>query len=429
MSARRIACRRRGTLATGSAGEGVDTTSDCARWDVADGARRRPAGWPDGVRGRGSGPRRGLGGASGGPRAGLGPEPSRPRVSEGAGRVGGDVALRRACSRPTRGAARRAEPGAGRGGPAHRRPGPGHRRRRLGQDPGAHPPHRPPHRPRGRLAVRDPGHHLHQQGRRRDEGARRRAGGAGGPQDVGVHVPLGVRAHPAARGVAPRLPVELHHLRPGRRAAAHQLRAARPRHRPQALPAALGARRYQRGQERGHRRRCLRRVGIADLRAPHRRRLPRVPGPAAARRGHGLRRPAAEHGLAVPPPPRRAGPVPAPLHPDPGRRVPGHQPRAERPGPAPRRRPPQRLRRGRLGPVPPAGHARADARGSGAHRAGGGGQHGRGRRWRRPDPPRRGHLCQGGALRRPRRRGAGGRPGAARHAPPPGAGQLHAAGR
>ena len=54
-----------------------------------------------------------------------------------------------------------------------RRAAAGRRRRRLGQDPGAHPPHRPPHR-RGRAAVGDPGHHVHQQGRRRDAPAGRR---------------------------------------------------------------------------------------------------------------------------------------------------------------------------------------------------------------------------------------------------------------
>ena len=51
-----------------------------------------------------------------------------------------------------------------------------------------------------------PGHHVHQQGRRRDEAPRRRAGRAGGEGDVGVHVPLGVRAHPARQRRCARLP-------------------------------------------------------------------------------------------------------------------------------------------------------------------------------------------------------------------------------
>ena len=51
----------------------------------------------------------------------------------------------------------------------------------------------------GRQPVRDPGHHVHQQGRRRDAPAGRGAGRAGRQEDVGVDVPLGVRAHPAPR--------------------------------------------------------------------------------------------------------------------------------------------------------------------------------------------------------------------------------------
>ena len=54
-------------------------------------------------------------------------------------------------------------------------PAAGRRRRRVGQDPGADPPHRPPDPRRGRLPVRDPGHHVHQQGRRRDEATGSRA--------------------------------------------------------------------------------------------------------------------------------------------------------------------------------------------------------------------------------------------------------------
>ena len=46
---------------------------------------------------------------------------------------------------------------------------------------------------------RDPRDHVHQQGRRRDARARRRARRAGRQDDVGVDVPLGVRAHPAPR--------------------------------------------------------------------------------------------------------------------------------------------------------------------------------------------------------------------------------------
>ena len=100
----------------------------------------------------------------------------------------------------------RAQPRAVRRRHPRRRAAAGGRRRRLGQDPGAHPPHRPPHPRPGRQPLRDPGHHVHQQGRRRDEVAGRRPGRPGGREDVGVDVPLGVRAHPAARRRPARLP-------------------------------------------------------------------------------------------------------------------------------------------------------------------------------------------------------------------------------
>ena len=57
---------------------------------------------------------------------------------------------------------------------------------------------------RRRAPRRDHVDHLHQQGRGRDEGAGRRAGRPPGQRDVGVHVPLDVRADPAPRGQAPR---------------------------------------------------------------------------------------------------------------------------------------------------------------------------------------------------------------------------------
>ena len=180
------------------------------------------------------------------------PFPSEPGAGDG------DRSWRAASQRPPR----RPQPRPARGGRAHRRAAAGHRRRRLGQDPGAHPPHRPPHPRRARLAVRDPRHHLHQQGRRRDEAPRRRAGRSGRPEDVGVHVPLGVRAHPAPRRQGARVPVVVHDLRPGRRRAPHRLRHPRPEPRPQEVPAARRARRRSaRPRTRACRRRRVQRPG------------------------------------------------------------------------------------------------------------------------------------------------------------------------
>ena len=162
------------------------------------------------------------------------------------------------------------------------------------------------------------------------------------------HVPLGLRAHPAPRRRPARLPVVLHDLRPGRRGAAHRLRHPRPQPRPEAVPAPVGARHHQRGQERRHRRRGRTPSGpqviferkIADVYREYQARLLK----AGAMDFDDL---LAHHRRAVPAPPRRARALPQPLPARPGRRVPGHQPRPERARPAPRRRAPQRLRRGR----------------------------------------------------------------------------------
>ena len=74
-----------------------------------------------------------------------------------------------------------------------------------GQDPGAHPAHRAPARHRRRAPRRDHGDHVHQQGRGRDARARGRARRPARPHDVGVDLPLRLRAHPAPRGAAARL--------------------------------------------------------------------------------------------------------------------------------------------------------------------------------------------------------------------------------
>ena len=188
-----------------------------------------------------------------------------------------------------------------------------------------------------RLAVRDPGHHVHQQGRRRDEAARRCAGGARRRQDVDLHVPLRVRAHPPPRRRTAGLPVRVLHLRPGRRGAAHRLRPARSQPRLQALPAPPGPCPDQLGEERQRRTGLVRRPGLDHLRAQGGRRLRRLPGPAPQGRRDGLRRSAHGHGRAAAQRGRRARPLPASVRSRVGRRVPGHQPGPERVGAAPGR--------------------------------------------------------------------------------------------
>ena len=189
----------------------------------------------------------------------------------------------------------RAEPRAARGGHPRGRAAARHRRRRLGQDPGAHPPHRPSHPQRGRIAVRDPGHHVHQQGRRRDEAARRPRSSARSRRRCGCR--------PSTRACVRIL------RRDGRQLGYPSsftiydqadavrlagLRDARPRPRPEEVPAAVGARHDQRGQERRHRRRGVRRAGAGRSSSA---RSPRCTAEYQARlatgRRDGLRRPAA----------------------------------------------------------------------------------------------------------------------------------------
>ena len=83
---------------------------------------------------------------------------------------------------------------------------------------------------RQRAPRRDHVDHVHQQGRGRDEGQGRRAGRPPRRRDVGVHVPLDVRADPAPRGQAPRGAQRVLRLR--RRRHAPPRRPRRPRSRP-----------------------------------------------------------------------------------------------------------------------------------------------------------------------------------------------------
>ena len=70
------------------------------------------------------------------------------------------------------------------------------------------------------------------------------------PAHVGVDLPRRVLPDPAPRGVAPRVPLELHDLRPGRRGAPHRLGPPRPQPRPEAVPGPPAPRADQRAEER-----------------------------------------------------------------------------------------------------------------------------------------------------------------------------------
>ena len=104
---------------------------------------------------------------------------------------------------------------------------------------------------------RDPGDHVHQQGRQGDARARRAAARLEHARDVADDLPRRVRADPARGGRAPRLHAPVHDLRPGRRAPAGQALGRGARHRSQALHPGRAAEPDLRGQEPAARRRRL----------------------------------------------------------------------------------------------------------------------------------------------------------------------------
>ena len=155
-------------------------------------------------------------------------------------------------------------------------------------------------RPRARLP--DPGRHLHQQGRARDEGAHRRAGGRrGGGHAVARHLPRHRREDPAPARRAGGPEVGLHHPRRRRPGPPRQAgdRKRRPRQGP--LAGAPAGRPHRRLEEpRADARQGAARGGLRLRRGQGRAalcRLPEAPEGAERRR---FRRPAAGGAAAVP---------------------------------------------------------------------------------------------------------------------------------
>ena len=232
------------------------------------------------------------------------------------------AAARRRAQCPSRGAERGAAPGRHPRGRAVAGAG----RRRHRQDPRADHPHRSPfdHRPRPHLA--DSCSHLHQQGGARNARPRRQPHRRRGRRHVAGHVPRHRRARAAPPCRVGGAEEQFHHPRHRRPDAADQAAAAGRGHRRQEMagphtlrhhPALEGPRAHPR---QGVGRRCRRvrqRQGGRDL-SP-------VPGAAGRGERRRFRRPgdALRHPVAEPS--RRAGAVPSPLPPHPGRRVPGHQ--------------------------------------------------------------------------------------------------------
>ena len=134
--------------------------------------------------------------------------------------------------RPARGT----QPVAAGRGAARGRAGAGRGRRRLGQDPGADPPDRVPGgRAQGPPRL-GPGHHVHQQGRRRDAAPGRRPDRQPREADVDLDLPLRVRPDPAQRDQPVRALAHLLDLRRRRLQAADAARADRSGAGPQEVP-------------------------------------------------------------------------------------------------------------------------------------------------------------------------------------------------
>ena len=129
------------------------------------------------------------------------------------------------------------------------------------------------------------------------------------------------------------LPQRVLDLRPGRLPAADGAGLPRARPRPQALPAARLLRPGLQPQERADRLRDLHGPGVDPPGEDARRGVRDLPGAAPAGRRAGLRRPDHDDGQPPAGVPRRRRALPAAVPARARRRVPGHQPRAVRPGP------------------------------------------------------------------------------------------------
>ena len=156
--------------------------------------------------------------------------------------------------RPHPGAVGGPERAPARGGHPRRGPAADPRRRGQRQDARARPPDRVPALLRPGTGGRDPGDHVHEQGRQGDARPRRAAAWARHARDVADDLPCRLRTDPARRGRAPGIHAPVHDLRPGRRAPADQALHRRAVDRSQALHAGRPAQSDLGGQEQADRR-------------------------------------------------------------------------------------------------------------------------------------------------------------------------------
>ena len=263
----------------------------------------------------------------------------RRRLASPRDRRGPRELPRRPERRPARGRSR------DRGAAARRR------RSRLGKDPRPHLSGRAPHPRVRREAERDPRDHVHEQGRGGDARATRADARSDRALDLDPHLPRRLRPHAAARGRAPRLPLDVHDLRQPGSGAARQGVSRGAREGSEALLAARHPRADLAREERARLAGGVRVARRVVLGPDGRRDVRALPAPPARLERRRLRRHPDAHGagLRALPGGARALAEGVPLRPR--RRVPGHEPRAVPAAAAPRRRARERVRSRRSGSV------------------------------------------------------------------------------
>ena len=233
------------------------------------------------------------------------------------------------------------ESGPAGGGPDHGRAAARDRGRGLGQDARAHAPRRPPDLRGRREAERDPRDHVHEQGGGRDARPADEHARPGRAGDLDPHLPRRLRPHPAPRGGAARLPLELHDLRLRRPGAPREAVPGGAREGPEAVRPARRPRPDLERQEPAGHAGAVRGADRVVLRPDGRRGVRALPAQARGLERGRLRRHADADRADPGELPRRAEEVAEGVPLRPRRRVPGHEPR---PVPAPAARWPRSTR-------------------------------------------------------------------------------------
>ncbi len=201
--------------------------------------------------------------------------------------------------------------------------------RRLGKDAGPDASRRLARADRPRPGERDPGDHVHEQGRAGDARPRRDPARPLDARDVGPDLPQRVRADPALGGRAPGIHAAVHDLRRGRQPAARQAVPGRARASTRSA-SRPGAIQHQISDAKNKLRdaAAYRQLTGGYFEQTVGGRLRALRAAAASHERDGLRRPARPDRQRLRAVPGGAGTLRGDVPPRAGRRVPGHEPRA-----------------------------------------------------------------------------------------------------